>query len=230
MYDVYLTVLLRLLAAVAAGGLIGLERSFHGRAAGFRTHTLVCTSAALLMQLTVYQLELLPNFPLETIRTDPTRMAQGIMTGIGFLGAGAIMREGLTVLGLTTAASIWFTAAIGILAGVGFYWAAGVATLLAFGTLGIFRWIEAVMPTLSYARLQVRFDRAQAPTEKELMDVIRAHSLEKTDINYRQEGERRYFTYEITMRTRDRRNYRRLAEHLSNWERVLEFDIRAAGA
>ena len=230
MLEMYLTVATRLLAAVAAGGLIGLERTYHGRAAGFRTHTLVCTASALLMQLTVYQMQLVPHLPVETLRIDPTRMAQGIMTGIGFLGAGAIMREGLTVLGLTTAASIWITAAIGILAGVGFYSAAGMATAIALGTLGVFRWIEAIMPTLSYARLDVHFDREHAPTEKQLLDVIRAHGFEKTDINYRQEGERRYLIYEITMRTSDRRNYPRLAEHLSNWERVLEFNMRIAGA
>ena len=117
----YLTILLHLGLAVLAGGLIGLERTYHGRPAGFRTHTLVCTASSLLMLLTVYQWELLKGVPLETVRVDPTRMAQGIMTGIGFLGAGVIMKEGLTVRGLTTAASIWITAAIGILFGIGFY-------------------------------------------------------------------------------------------------------------
>lgn len=134
--------------ALAAGGLIGLERSYHGRPAGFRTHTLVCMASSLLMLLTVYQVELLPTLPLETVRVDPTRMAQGIMTGIGFLGAGVIMKERLTIRGLTTAASIWITAAIGILIGTGFYFAAAVATLLALGALSLFRWIEKVLPSL----------------------------------------------------------------------------------
>src|SRR5512143_2193375 len=119
-----LDILARLLVATFAGGLIGLERTYHGRPAGFRTHTLVCTASSLLMLLTVYQWELLKGVPLETVRVDPTRMAQGIMTGIGFLGAGVIMKEGLTVRGLTTAASIWVTAAIGILVGIGFWYAA----------------------------------------------------------------------------------------------------------
>jgi hypothetical protein len=99
-------ILVHMLSAVIAGGCIGLERSFHGRPAGFRTHTLVCLASSLLMLVTLYQWQWLPGVPLETIRTDPTRMAQGIMTGIGFLGAGVIFKEGLSVRGLTTAASI----------------------------------------------------------------------------------------------------------------------------
>ena len=112
---------LRILGALLIGGLIGLERSFHGRPAGFRTHSLVCIASALLMLVTVYQNEWMTQVPTDAIRTDPTRMAQGIMTGIGFLGAGVIFKEGLTVRGLTTSASIWVTAAIGILIGIGFY-------------------------------------------------------------------------------------------------------------
>src|SRR5437870_8511948 len=114
----------RILAALAVGALIGVERSFRGRPAGFRTHALVCVASSLLMLVTVYQNEWMTAVPLDAIRTDPTRMAQGIMTGIGFLGAGVIFKEGLTVRGLTTAASIWVTAAIGILLGIGFYFAA----------------------------------------------------------------------------------------------------------
>ena len=124
-----------LLAALAAGGIIGLERSYHGRPAGFRTHTLVCLASSVLMLVTLYQSRWVPTVALETIRTDPTRMAQGIMTGIGFLGAGVIFKEGLSVRGLTTAASIWMTAAIGILMGIGFYVPAVMATVLTLTTL-----------------------------------------------------------------------------------------------
>jgi len=112
-----LVILVRVLTAVVVGALIGFERTFHGRPAGFRAHALVCIASSLLMLVTVYQNQWMTIVPLDAIRTDPTRMAQGIMTGIGFLGAGVIFKEGLTVRGLTTAASIWVTAAIGILLG-----------------------------------------------------------------------------------------------------------------
>src|SRR6478672_4780153 len=118
----------RLLSAVLAGGLIGYERSYHGRPAGFRTHALVCTASSLLMLVTVYEAHWV-RAAADLVRLDPTRMAQGIMTGIGFLGAGVIMKEGLSVRGLTTAASIWITAAIGILAGIGFWYPAGLGVL-----------------------------------------------------------------------------------------------------
>jgi putative Mg2+ transporter-C (MgtC) family protein len=89
-------IVVRVLAALVVGASIGFERTFHGRPAGFRTHALVCLASSLLMLVTVYQNQWMTVVPLDAIRTDPTRMAQGIMTGIGFLGAGVIFKEGLT--------------------------------------------------------------------------------------------------------------------------------------
>src|SRR3954470_24678764 len=110
-------VIARIAAALLIGGVIGFEGTFHGRPPGFRTHALVCIASAVLMLVTVYQADWMTAAPPDTIRTDLTRMAQGIMTGIGCLGAGVIFKEGLTVRGLTTAASSWVTVAIGILVG-----------------------------------------------------------------------------------------------------------------
>lgn len=84
----------RVLGALAIGAMIGFERTFHGRPAGFRTHALVCIASALLMIVTVYQNQWMTVLEHDAIRTDPTRMAQGIMTGIGFLGAGVIFKRG----------------------------------------------------------------------------------------------------------------------------------------
>src|ERR687892_817151 len=164
----YFEILFRIIAALVAGGLIGLERSHRGRPAGFRTHALVCLASSLLMLVTVYETHWIPKAGAANVVLDPTRMAQGIMTGIGFLGAGAIIKEGFTVRGLTTAASIWITAAIGILTGIGFYFAALVGTVLALGTLSLFRWVEARLPTESYASFMVRFKREAALSEAEL--------------------------------------------------------------
>ena len=225
----YLTILMHLGLSVLAGGLIGLERTYHGRPAGFRTHTLVCTASTLLMLLTVYQWQLLKGAPLETVRVDPTRMAQGIMTGIGFLGAGVIMKEGLTVRGLTTAASIWITAAIGVLIGIGFYFPAVVATLVTLGTLSLFRWIEAIMPTLYYARLNVRFKRQETPAESELRDLISQQDFSVANLSYRLQEEGKFFEYQMTVRTQRKDNYRKLAETLTATEKVLEFEITPTG-
>lgn len=223
--EIYLSTLVHLLAALAAGGLIGFERSYHGRPAGFRTHTLVCMASSLLMLLTVYPIELLPGLPLEAVRIDPTRMAQGIMTGIGFLGAGVIMKERLTIRGLTTAASIWITAAIGILIGIGFYFAATVATLLTLGALSLFRWIENVLPSLYYARLEVAMRVEDRLSPEELRQLVAQHGCSSANPGYWLEDERRTFRYEITLRTRNRENYRRLADALAAADKVTAFRI-----
>jgi len=225
----YLTILMHLGLSVLAGGLIGLERTYHGRPAGFRTHTLVCTASTLLMLLTVYQWQLLKGAPLETVRVDPTRMAQGIMTGIGFLGAGVIMKEGLTVRGLTTAASIWITAAIGVLIGIGFYFPAVVATLVTLGTLSLFRWIEAIMPTLYYARLNVRFKRQETPAESALRVLISQQDFSVANLSYRLREEGKFFEYQMTVRTQRKDNYRKLAETLTATEKELEYEITPTG-
>ena len=106
--------------------------------------------------------------PLDAIRTDPTRMAQGIMIGIGFLGAGVIFKEGLTVRGLTTAASIWITAAIGILLGVGFYFAATLGAAATVAILAAFRLIELRLPTEFYAHHSLMFERGAVMPEEQL--------------------------------------------------------------
>jgi len=229
----YLTVLLHIGLALVAGGLIGLERTYHGRPAGFRTHTLVCTASSLLMQVTLYQWELLAAVPIDTLlgtlRVDPTRMAQGIMTGIGFLGAGVILKEGLTVRGLTTAASIWITAAIGILAGIGFYFPAIVGTVLTLGTLSIFRRIELIMPALYYSRLEIRFRRHEAMHEDPLRALITEHGFSVANLSYALTEDGKMFEYAMIIRTSRRDDTRRLAGTLAANDKVLEFRITPAG-
>ena len=104
-------------------------------------------------------------------------MAQGIMTGIGFLGAGVIMKEGLTVRGLTTAASIWITAAIGMLLGIGFYFPAIVATFLTLGVLSLFRWIEAIMPVAPVRAPPAALRARRRAREAEVRELLAAARL-----------------------------------------------------
>src|SRR5512144_2840918 len=162
----------RLAGALVIGAMIGFERTLHGRPAGFRTHALVCLASALLMIVTVYQNQWMTEVAHEAIRTDPTRMAQGIMTGIGFLGAGVIFKEGLTVRGLTTAASIWITAAIGILIGIGFWFAALVGAAATLIVLAVFRFVEGRLPSEFYAHHMLRFQRDRVMAEDDLRKLI----------------------------------------------------------
>lgn len=220
-----LEILKHLLAALAAGALIGTERSFHGRAAGFRTHTLVCLASSVLMLVTLYQSHWFPTVVQDGVRIDPTRMAQGIMTGIGFLGAGVIFREGLTVRGLTTAASIWTTAAIGILMGVGLYLAGIASTVLALGVLSVFRQIEMRFPTERYAHHVLRFAREDAFSEGEVRALLDQHEFKISNLAYELSHDDQLFEYRMTIRTVQVENFMRLAESLGRLPRVRGFVI-----
>ncbi|NHC05684.1 MgtC/SapB family protein [Azonexus fungiphilus] len=223
------TISIHLLGALVAGGVIGLERSYHGRPAGFRTHALVCLASSLLMLVTLYQWKWLPGVPMDTVRTDPTRMAQGIMTGIGFLGAGVIFKEGLSVRGLTTAASIWITAAIGVLIGVGFYFPAAVGTVLTIGTLSLFRWIEARLPSHFYAHHSIRFDRATPMPETELRRFVTDAGFTIANMSYRLSDDGAWFDYKMILRTIDPANISRYAEALRGHADVRAFRISPTG-
>jgi putative Mg2+ transporter-C (MgtC) family protein len=156
-------------------------------------------------------------------------MAQGIMTGIGFLGAGVIFQEGLTVRGLTTAASIWITSAIGILMGTGLYFSGTLATVLTLGVLSGFRRIEAAMPSEQYAELHVRFDRADVLGDGDLRRLLGEHGFAVSGMSYRVTDEGRAFEYRMTIRTQDSRNHARLARSLGAHAQVREFQVSPAG-
>jgi putative Mg2+ transporter-C (MgtC) family protein len=218
-----------LICAMVAGGLIGLERSFHGRPAGFRTHTLVCLSSSLLMLVTLYQgYWFEPHNSTGTVTMDPTRMGQGIMTGIGFLGAGVIFKEGLTVRGLTTAASIWITASIGVLIGIGFYFPAVLATLLTVITLVVLHRVERIVPTHIYAQLNVRFERHKAMDEGELRELLARHRFTVANLSYRLE-DGNVFEYRMMLRTMKLTKLGELAHTLGGMKSVQEFRLSPTG-
>jgi len=224
-----MTIVGNLLVATIAGGAIGLERSYHGRPAGFRTHTLVCLASSILMLVAIYERYWFSDTLADSVKIDPTRMAQGIMTGIGFLGAGVIMREGLSVRGLTTAASIWITAAIGILAGVGFFTAVAIVTALTLGILTIFRWIESKVPNLILARNLLRFKRDKVMPEAELRDLITRHGFTIANMSYALIEEGKYYEYCMMIRTLKADNLLLLSQTLSKLDSLIEFEIVQTG-
>jgi putative Mg2+ transporter-C (MgtC) family protein len=225
----YATIIIRIAGALLIGALIGFERTFHGRPAGFRTHALVSLASAILMLVTVYQSQWMTVLSIDAIRTDPTRMAQGIMTGIGFLGAGVIFKEGLTVRGLTTAASIWVTAAIGILVGVGFYFPAILAALATLAVLAVFRMIEHRLPSEFYAHHTLKFDRNSVLPEDDLRKLISRHGFTIANLSYRLAEGGKIFEYRMVIRTRDRENAENLSRHLRQLPEVIEFRIAPTG-
>ena len=140
-------ILIRLLIALAFGGIIGFEREINRRPAGFRTHVLVSMGASLIMMISAYAY---PN-------ADPTRMAAQVVSGVGFLGAGTIIFSGDKIKGLTTAASIWLCAAIGLASGAGFYFAAGAASVLALLILLVAGALERISAKKKYKHIRLTF-------------------------------------------------------------------------
>ena len=132
-------VILRLALAAALGAAIGFERELREREAGLRTHLLVCMGSALFTIISAYGFHEFLTSGDAVVRSDPTRIAAQIVTGIGFLGAGAIIRQGISIRGLTTAATLWVAAAIGMAAGAGYYPGAVIGTVLTLVALGPLR-------------------------------------------------------------------------------------------
>lgn len=157
---------LPLLAAILAGGLIGFEREWRGRAAGFRTHILVCLASALLMEAAVSQgaWRFAPLAGTDIV-SDPTRMAHGVLTGIGFLCAGVIFRAGFSIHGLTTAASLWITSAIGLLFGAGLFMLGVAGTVLTVAILVVLRLVDMKLPKKSVVDAEVIWRRADPEAE-----------------------------------------------------------------
>ncbi len=174
-------ILMNLLGALLLGLMVGYERSYHGRAAGMRTYGIVCMASAALTVIGGY-----PGFwfgghgaVVGAVGTvDPTRVIQGIVTGIGFLGAGVIMREGFNISGLTTAASIWASSVIGIMVGVGFYLSAmGLAFLSAMAMIYVSK-IEAFLPSRHAIAITMRFKKNYVPREDALRRIAQARGYE----------------------------------------------------
>ena len=176
------SVLIRLILAVLLGGVIGLEREMHGRPAGFRTHIVVCLGATMLIAGSEYY----QGYVDPGTVFDPNRMAAGIITGIGFLGAGAIMREENMVRGLTTAGCIWFVAGLGIVIGKGLFPLALWGTLLVFVMLVFFRYVENWMSVENYGELSIRMNLENYESIKDrCLEIIRDNGFLIQETRYR---------------------------------------------
>src|SRR4051794_30493865 len=187
----HLDVLVRLAVAAGLGAAVGFERELRDREAGIRTHLLVSLGSGLFTIVSAYGFE---EFTKAGTTVDPTRIAAQIVTGIGFLGAGAIIREGLSVRGLTTAGSLWIVAAIGMAAGAGYYWPALICTGVTVFALGplrflAFRMVEPLRP--QEGRLLVEL-KAGSSVEPVLAEIEQVRGLQVDD-----QVDRRLITIEV---------------------------------
>ncbi|MFL5951108.1 MAG: MgtC/SapB family protein [Gaiellaceae bacterium] len=182
--------LLRIALAGVLGGAIGLERELREREAGLRTHLLVSVGAALFTITGAYGFD--------SVRTDPTRIAAQIVTGIGFLGAGAIIRQGFSVRGLTTAATLWVVAALGLACGAGYYSAAAITTavvLVALWPLRIAAYRILRRFRADGGRLLVELPSGTPPGE--VIDEIERAGARITSLEVSQEGDRRRLELDV---------------------------------
>jgi putative Mg2+ transporter-C (MgtC) family protein len=221
-------VILNLLGALVLGTVIGYERSFRGRAAGMRTYGLVCMASAALTCVVGYPLSWYGGGHIVSGSGDPTRVIQGIVTGIGFLGAGVIMKDGLNISGLTTAASIWACSATGILVGVGFYSAAIALTIAATLSMILVSQLEAWLPSHPAIDVVLTFRQGATPSETALRETARLHDYDiaasSLSVRYTN-GQPEWHFVAISRRGRQGESLVQLADDLSMIEGVADFSM-----
>ncbi len=195
--DFSLDLLLRLVLACLFGGLIGLEREVHGRPAGFRTHLLVSLGSCLFVLTSIHFYRQFgnPGSPGPT-GVDPARIAAQVVTGIGFLGAGAIIREKASIRGLTTAACLWLAAALGVACGAGLYVMATVVTLIAILSLLLLKKVEGCLQRDTYVSLRVLSSDLTGQLGK-FEEMITACQMQVVNLRLDKDVEKQVVTYEF---------------------------------
>ncbi len=203
--------IVKLLLAVVVGGLIGVEREYRDKSAGFRTMIFICVGATL---FTIFSVKL------ATTNADPTRIAANIVSGVGFLGAGVILRERGRVSGLTTAATIWLTAALGMAVGGGYYLYVCIATLVVLFVLWVFpyfeNWIDIARETRNY---EVVCDLIPGKFQK-FEEAFRECGLKMRSHREMKRGDQMVCIWEVTG---SRKNHDRMMEKLFADPEVTEF-------
>lgn len=203
--SVELDIIVKLLLAAMAGGLVGLEREKHGRPAGLRTNLLVAVgscvmvivSEAFFVKYAMYNAE-------SALRIDPSRVAAQIVTGVGFLGAGVILKEGASVRGLTTAASLWTVSGLGMAFGMGFYSLGGIATVLVLVSLSFLKKLDPVIRKDRFLTLTVTAVNRQGLLE-ELQDIFAARKLLVSDLSSNLDLEENELFYQMVITQQQKR-------------------------
>lgn len=212
---------LRLFLGFVIGGLIGLDREYHKQPAGLRTHILICVGATLLMLLSIYVPQTFKNFA----NGDPGRIAAQVVSGIGFLGAGAILKLGIDVKGLTTAASIWVVAGIGLAIGAGFYHGAIIGSMIILFSLTALDLIEKkYFHGKQLKRLQVFLKTEKIRTD-DIIPVIKKFGIKIINVDISQSIEDKKVKMNFTVHMPDGINYKDLYKNISNIKGVIKVNL-----
>jgi putative Mg2+ transporter-C (MgtC) family protein len=205
-------VIARLVLGTLIGGIIGIERQIHGRPAGFRTHILVCIASVLIMLVSEYYQ--ISSIDSSYVRIDPGRIAAGALAGVGFIGAGVVLKTGFTIQGLTTAACIWVVSAMGLAIGSGLYLAGIVTFLITILTLSLLRIAERNMPKLSYRFVDVAADLSA--DEQQIIAIIEKNGLSIENIDYEQCSDIGMMKFHFTVSFNRYRSLKSLVDELSS--------------
>jgi len=196
---------IKLLLASLFGGIIGLEREVHGRPAGFRTHLLVSLGSCLFVVTSIEFYKIFGNFSGNgPVGVDPGRVAAQVVTGIGFLGAGAILREKASIRGLTTAACLWVASAIGIACGIGLFGIALVVTTIALVSLMLLKRVEKMITKDIYVSVKI-WSNYREGLMPEIEKVLESCQLQIIDSRFEKniEQQQMFFEYDVRFTSRN---------------------------
>lgn len=207
---------LRLVAAMLFGGIIGLEREYRSKDAGFRTHFLVALGAALFTIISQYGFD-------DGVK-DTSRVAAQVVSGIGFLGAGLIVFQKNSVRGLTTAAGLWVTAAIGMGCGVGMFAVSAIVTALIMIGLEV---VRHIVPQFSTTTLQVSFTSPSRESARHVVDLIKADALEirSYEIRDRRTSKGEIFEVKMEVRTLELAHKKLIMDHINGLDDVTMMSV-----
>jgi len=215
--------ILRLLLGAIIGGVIGFEREIHGRAAGFRTQLIVCMAAVLIMIVSENYYFHLQSFD-PTIRIDPARISAGALIGIGFLGAGAIVKSGFAIRGLTTAASIWIVSAIGLAIGGGLYFEGIITATITIIALFLLRKIEKKIKILLYKTITISTGVTEN-VEETIIPVFSDYGIYIHSIDYEKNQLEGELIYNFHISTRNKRAIKEIFLRLGTMDFIKKIKI-----
>jgi len=219
-------IFLDILGAMGLGLILGFERNYHGHAAGMRTYALVCGASAGLAAIGGFTGQWYggPAVTQGHLVAEATHIIQGIVTGIGFLGAGVILRDGATIRGLSTAASIWTASAIGIIVGVGLYATAFVATIACVVLMSGFKRLETRLPHRRQLKVAITLD-GPAPLPPERMpDFMKSYGYSIMELSVASSAEK-HFSYDLVLQSDATHNFNDLADALGKMQGVSAFSL-----
>ena len=226
-----ITVILNLFGSLCLGLLVGYERSYHGRAAGMRTYGLVCMASTALTVIVGYSGFWYGGHAAIVTNPDPTRVVQGIVTGIGFIGAGVIMHDGFSTRGLATASSIWTSAAIGIMIGIGFYLSALALASFAVASMTWITRLENWLPSRQGVAVILQFRKGFEPHEEGLRKLAleRGYEIVKGSIAIKfQEGKREWHFVAAALGEHKEQSITALAAELAVSDGIESFSLSHA--